>query len=362
MKTVTRPFLPSDLARPDPAAQREAAMGTLVRSLIAAANSKLNPQVTTETFVRRRWGDGELHGIGLLLRGASAPAMTSTAGWAKELAHTTQAFMEALTPLSAGADLLGRGLQLNFDGPAVISIANVTTPVADFVAQGAPIPVVSGTANVQATLELHKFAEIIVLTHEVVKSSNGEALVQQAMLNSMGPSLDRRLFDSNAAVADLRPAGLLFGKTALTPSADTDKFGAMVADLSALAAAVAPYAGNGGIIFVASARQAVPINIGLFRGLDYPLLVSSSLAAGTVIAIAQPALVSALGAAPLIDETKVATMHTDTAPQPLASGGTMPSPVTVTYQTDKVGWRLRWPISWALRDPNAIAFMSAVTW
>jgi hypothetical protein len=155
---------------------------------------------------------------------------------------------------------------------------------------------------------------------------------------------------------------VLNGKTALTPSADTDKFGAMVADLSALAAAVAPYAGNGGIVFITSVRQSVPINIGLFRGLDYPLLTSTSLPAGTVIALALPALVSALGDAPQIDITKVASLHMDSAPQQIATGGTMPSPVTATFQSDKVGIRLRWPITWALRDPNGIAFMSAVTW
>jgi hypothetical protein len=266
-----------------------------------------------------------------------------------------------LVPLSAGADLLGRGLQLTFDNAAVISIANVTTPLADFVGQGQPIPVVSGTSNVQATLEAHKFSGITVLTREVVEGGNGEALVRDALLQSTGPSLDRRLFDANAAVADLRPAGLLNGKTALTPSADTDKLAAMVGDLSTLAAAVAPYAGNGGIVFVAAAKQAVAITIGLVR-FDYPLLTSTSLASGTVIAVALPALVSALGAAPLIDITKTATMHTDDAPQPLASGGTMPSPTVVTFQTDKVGVRLRWPISWALRDANAIAHMTAVTW
>jgi hypothetical protein len=56
------------------------------------------------------------------------------------------------------------------------------------------------------------------------------------LLDATGPSLDRRLFDANPGVPDLRPPGLLFGKTALTPSADADKYQAMVADLSTLAA------------------------------------------------------------------------------------------------------------------------------
>jgi hypothetical protein len=182
------------------------------------------------------------------------------------------------------------------------------------------------------------------------------------LLDSTGPALDRRLFDANAAVADLRPAGLLNGKVALTPSADTDKAAAMVSDLSALAQAVAPFAASGGIVFIAAAKQAVAINIGLPRDFAYPLLTSTSLAAGTVIAVAVNAVVSALGAAPQIDETKTASMHMSDTPLPIASGGAMASPTVVTFQTDTVGIRLRWPISWTLRNANAIAHMTAVTW
>jgi hypothetical protein len=359
-----RALVPEDLHRNGSraAAQREQAMSTLVRSVIAFAHGKLHPSVTTERLVQQRWGGNDMEGIAQVLRAASGPAMTSTIGWAKELGHTTQAFLSALVPLSAAADLLNRGLQLTFDDAAAISIGTVVTPVMDFVAQGAPIPVVMGTSNVQATLEPHKFSGITVLTREVVDGGNGEALVRDALLQSAGPSLDRRLFDANPAVVDLRPPGLLFGKTALTPSANTDTLAAMVADLGALASAVAPYAGNGGIVFVAAAKQAVAINIGLPSPLNYPLLTSTSLPAGTVIAIARPALVSALGAVPQIDESRVATVHMDSSPQQIATGGAMPSPTVVTFQADKIALRLRWPISWALRDPNAIAFMSAVTW
>jgi hypothetical protein len=349
--------------RPARDAMREKAMSTLTRAVLTIGASKLNPNaVPTETFIRRRWGSDEADGIGMLLRAASAPAMTSTTGWAKELGQTTPAFLSALAGLSAGADLLGRSLLLSFDSANTISISNVTTPLADFVAQNAPIPVVTGASSVQASLAPCKFAVITVLTREVVEGGNAEALVRDALLQSTGPALDRRLFDSNAAVADLRPAGLLNGKVALTPSADADKGAAMVADLSALAASVAPLAGNGQIVFIAAAKQAAAITIGLARSLDYPLLASTSLTAGTVIAVALPALVSALGAAPQIDETRAATMHMDSAPQAIATGGTMAGPTTVMFQTDKVALRLRWPISWALRDANAISHIAAAAW
>ena len=201
---------------------------------------------------------------------------------------------------------------------------------------------------------------ITALSREVIESGNAETLVRDALLQATG--LDAKLFDANAAVADLRPAGLLNGKVVLTPSANTDKTQAMIADLSALAAAVAPYAGNGGICFVAAAKQAVAVNIGLPENFPYPLLVSTSLSAGTVIAIATPALVTALGAQPQIDEAPHASVHMDSAPGQIASGGVMSSPVTAMFSTDKVTLRLRWPITWALRDANGIAFVNAASW
>jgi len=353
-----RALVPEDLR-----SSRAPRLTTLTRAVITAANTHLDPNTTSETFVRRRWGSAATDSVATFLRATSAPASTATTGWAKELGQTTQAFLANLVPLSAGADLLGRGLQLTFDGSNVVNIPNVTAPLADFVGQNAPIPVVAGTSNVQASLSPNKFGCIVVLTREMIESSNAEELVRQALLDATAPSLDRRLFDSNAAVADLRPAGLLNGKVALTPSGASEKGSAMINDLSVLAEAVAPYAGNGGIVFVAAPRQAVATNIGLPNNFPYPMLVSSSaLTQGTVIAVAINAVVSALGAVPEVDLTKAATLHMSDVPTAIATGGTMAGPTTVTFQNDTVGVRLRWPISWALRNANAIAFMSAVTW
>jgi hypothetical protein len=32
------------------------------------------------------------------------------------------------------------------------------------------------------------------------------------------------------------------------------------------------------------------------------------------------------------------------------------------FQTDSVGLKLRWPISWALRDPRGVAFLTGANW
>src|SRR5262245_22540424 len=52
----------------------------------------------------------------LLLRAASAPATTSTTGWAAELAATAVAdVISALAPASAAAALIQRGMRVGLD-------------------------------------------------------------------------------------------------------------------------------------------------------------------------------------------------------------------------------------------------------
>jgi hypothetical protein len=333
-------------------------MQSLVRSVITIAAGKLNPETPPREFLEHRWGE-EARSIETVIRAASSPAMTSVPQWAGMWATTTQAFVAALVGVSAGADLLRRALSLRLDGVGTINIPALAVPLADFVGESALIPVVSGTSSIQATLQGCKFAVITTLTRETVESSNGEPLIRDALLSSAGPALDRRLFDSNAAVAGLRPAGLLHGKSALTPSADSNKLAAMIADLAALGAAVAPFAGNGGLLYVAAARQALAINLGVPKEFPYPLLTSTSLAAGTVICLAISALVSAAGAGPLIDTTRAASLQMNDAPSgDLMTGGN----VIGTFQSDVLGLRMRWPLGWTLRDPGAVAFMSNVSW
>jgi Phage capsid family len=342
----------------DPSALHERGMAMLVRSVIAVGNSKLNPTELTKEFLSRRWGSDAAVEIASVMRAASAPAMTTGATWAQPLAQVSYALLDALTGISAGASLLQRSLGLRFDGSAQISIPEITQPTADFVAEGAAIPVTSAVSNF-THLEAYKLAAIVVLTREMIESSNAETLVRSALVNACGPALDKKLFDTNAGTPALRPPGLLVGKTALTPSTNTDKLDAMVADLSALGAAVAPYAGEGGIVYVAAARQAVGINLGVQKEFPYPLFASSALPDGFVLCAAADAIVSAVEGAPALDMTKVASVQMNDSPTgDLMTGGR----VSALFQTDQVGIRVKWPLSWLLRNPAAIAFMSAVTW
>ena len=138
----------------------------------------------------------------------------------------------------------------------------------------------------------------------------------------------------------------------------------MVDDLSSLAAAVAPLAGNFQIAIVAAAKQAVAVALRSPKEISYPLLASAALAEGTVIAVALPVLVSAVSV-PTVDASQQAVYHEESVPLALSTPGTpmvVAAPTRSVFQTDTVSLRLRQMISWAVRDSDGIAFMTGVSW
>jgi hypothetical protein len=129
--------------------------------------------------------------------------------------------------------------------------------------------------------------------------------------------------------------------------------------LQKLAAAVAPVAGNGNIVVVASPDAATALVLRLPAAVEWPVLTSASLPVRTVIAVAANAIVSAVEGTPQVDAATSPELHMNTTPgEVVASGGVVAS----VYQSDKVALRLRWPISWALRDARGLAFMQNVNW
>ena len=127
-------------------------------------------------------------------------------------------------------------------------------------------------------------------------------------------SLDAALFSTGAADAT-RPAGLLNGISALTASALTPASEAAAADVRALVAAVAGVAGNGDVMIIASPGQAASLKLRIAGQLDYPVLASSALAPGTLIAVAVAAVASAVDPTPRFHTSKEAMLHMEERPQ-----------------------------------------------
>src|SRR5207302_1718596 len=122
----------------------------------------------------------------------------------------------------------------------------------------------------------------------------------------------------------------------------------------------APVAGNSPVVIIASPSQAVAIVLRTLGTFPYSVLASNALPAGTVIAVAVNAIVSAAGDGPQIGTTEAASVTMDDAPSgAFLTGGAR---VIASFQTDTLGLRLRWPISWCVRDARGIAVMNNVTW
>jgi hypothetical protein len=203
---------------------------------------------------------------------------------------------------------------------------------------------------------------ITTVTDEMLRNPNAETLIRQALVESCGPTLDKVLF-SNAAATAAAPAGLLNGIAGLTPaSGASGKDQIIVDDLQAMTLAIAPVAGNGNVVVVASPDAAVALRLRVLRE-DVPILVSASLAPKTVIMIATAAVVSAMEGAPQVEASPHTALHRETNPQPIVNdSGTVAVPVGSVYQTGQLALKLRWPMSWALRSSNGLAWIQGVNW
>jgi hypothetical protein len=345
--------------RPDFTAVRGDSFTTLSRAALASALHAFDPQTPAVEIAKRNFGNDR--GVELVLRAATGPAMTSVASWAGTLALVENVFLASLVGPSAAAALLARGLQVRFNGYAAVSLPTISAGQAGFVGEGKGIPVVAFQTASGVTMSPCKLMLISILSREMIESSNAEAIVSATLRESASYGLDAVLLSASAATPD-QPAGILNGVTALTPSTATPLTEAMVVDLSALGGAVARVAGSD-IVFVAAPEQALAINL---RSPDfaYPVLASKAIAKGTVIGVAANALVSGFDPVPVVSASIDPTIVPDTAPPGLIvpAGGSFTNPTWSMYQSDRVALKMTMNATWALRSPNAIAFMNSVAW
>jgi hypothetical protein len=338
-----------------PTAPEPASMTSLTRAIIARAAAALDGGNRPLDYAQAAWPNDPA--VPLILRTAATPASMTTAA---ALVPVVQQFVAALGPLSAGGFLMNAGIKLTSIGRGNVAVPGFAPGEADFVAELAPIPV-KQFVSAGPVLSPYKLASICAVTGELIEHSDAEALVRSALTESVAVALDRVLFSASAAVAGKQPAGLLNGIAGLTPAAASGaKTDIMTTDISTLLNAIAPVAGAGWFI-VAAPGQAVALQFRLAREFDN-IRASSALAAGTVVAIAPQAFVSAMET-PRIEASIEAIVHMESAtPAAIVNGGGMAAPVRSLFQTNSVGLRMITPVSWGLRAPNAVAWMSGVNW
>jgi hypothetical protein len=338
--------------RPDIGALHRNNITTLNRAVASAALSAITHE-GPERIAARVWPDDVA--LVPLLKGSTA--ITTTASAAALVQQIIPSFIASLTPVSAAAALLDKSLALRFGPEAgLIHVPRISPPAATFVGEGKPIPLAAGLIT-GPILEPKKIAVIMSTTREVVTGSplNVEAVLGAVLRESAAVALDAALFSAAAAVPDERPPGLLNGVAAIAASTATPAGDAMAEDLATLAGSILRVGGP--LIYVAAPEQAIAVALRA-PSFAYPILASSALPAGTVIAVAGNALAAAVEAVPRISSTFEATFHEETVPL----GGVVGAPTRALFQTDTLALRMILPCDWALRTSGGVAWISGATW
>lgn len=93
------------------------------------------------------------------------------------------------------------------------------------------------------------------------------------------------------------------------------------------------------------------------------VFASSALPPGTIIVVAANGLVVS-SSAPSIDVSAQASVHMDDAAKELVSVSpvTIAAPVSGSFQSDTLVLKVKMPVTWALRSPSAIAYITGATW
>ena len=320
----------------------------------------------------------------LVLRAASAPALTTVTGWALELVQTTWAgLMPLLMPNSILPRLAGRGLSLSFGayGKIVIPTRSRTPTLAgSFVGEGLPIPVRQGAFTSQ-TLTPKKMAVITTWTREMDDHSIPaiEGLLRDAIQQDTAVAIDTVLIDANAATA-IRPAGLLNGVSVTTATAGGG-LAALVGDIVGLINSIsaATYGNVRNLVWLANQTDMLrasllsAANTGIFPFRDeikagtlggIPIIDSATITAKTLILVDAADFVAVGGDAPRMEMSDQATLHMeDTTPLELvASPSTVAAPQRSLFQTDSIALRMVLPLNWVQRRAGTVAWTQNVTW
>jgi HK97 family phage prohead protease len=350
---------------------------------IAHVTRRSPAEVMTERY--GQYGDFEqTKGVhDWFIRAATAPATTTTVGWAAELAQTQYGeYFAALLPGGIYGPLSSRGFRATLGRYAQISMPTrqLSPQVAgSFVAEGAPIPV-RQAAFVAVTLGLKKMAVIVSYTREIAEHSTPQAeqIIRELIQEDTSIAVDTILIDANPA-SGIRPPGLRNG-VSVTAATAGGGFNALVGDIKALIGVLAAANSLRVPVWIMNPVQAVAISLTQNAGGDfpfkaeingqtlqgYPVIVSSTVPAGMLILLDAADFMSVTGDDPRFDVSDQATLHfEDTTPLQIGTAGTPPvvaAPVRSMFQTDSLALRMILPMNWGMRRTGVIAWTQAVTW
>jgi len=336
------------------------------RTAMVLAKSKGNLAVAQSLAQAHYKDDSVVNGI---IKAAVAAGSTEVAQWAGNLIYPEQYagdFIELLYPQT----ILGR---LNLRKvPFNVRISSQTSgTTVGWVGEAQPAPVTSAGFD-KVFLTWAKVYALSVLDQELIRFSNpaAEALVQTDLLKATAKGLDLSFVSSNAAVANVSPAGILNGAPSIAATGNTAE--ALIADIQTL---VAPFiAANidmtqakllmspARALAIGSIRNTLgnkffpdmSMNGGVLE--NFPVLTSNNVAGNEIILVIPDEIYLSEDAGPQIDISTEASIIMDTNPAAaIANAATTPVVPVSMFQSNMVAVRIGQFINWQARRPGLCA-------
>jgi hypothetical protein len=344
------PLVPEDVR--NGAAERRSWHRALTAKVLGKARNAFEQDVLEATWPSDKRAASILRAVSIPSTSASFPLISPTT------------LLRNLAPASAAMKLFAAGLEVDLGGIYSVAVPHITPPpLAVFVAEGAPAPMLQYSVGKAVVGPLCKILFGVALSRELQEATPSTASgVIGAIMNAQASrSIDFAVFGSTAATS-AQPAGLLAGLTPLPPSSQSG-FVAIVDDVAALAGAIADAnVDPDQMIIVASPKQAVALR--LMPEMPYTVLSSLALADKTVCGFAPAAIASAF-AEPAIEVSKQAVFHSeDTTPAAIV-GGPPAAPAVPTrsaFQTDVIAVRCRAKAAWAVVAPGGAQLIENISW
>lgn len=349
--------------RPDPTARDREQRQSVIRAFTSFAFH--SEDRSAEQYQAASWPNDHLAAtiIRAVTKAAVVPMTIAESGLPEVVALNV---LPIIAPSSAAVRLFARCLRVLLDGVSLVSMLRAVPGAAPiFIAEGAPVPVIKLRSTLATIGPPKKILVDTAVTNQLEKSGPEAAsdIFGRALSASVALGLDGPVFDDAPADA-ARPAGLLFGLTAIPASAETGLVG-IAADIASLAGAVADNGiGSDDMIVICNPRQRVMIKSLLAP--VYDVFSTPMVPAGRIIGIAPDAVASGYAGVPSVEKKANPAIHFDDSdPQNIGVAGTPPvvaEPVQSAFQNDLTVVRVRCKAAWSVVAQGGVAFIDNVNW
>lgn len=317
-------------------------------------------------------------GLEILVRAATAPAVTGTAAWAGNLVTQEWGeFVELLRDASVYGQIPGMRVDLTgvHNMPVQAGRGNLA---AGFIAENAGIPVVAGSIST-LSLQPHKMGIISATSKEMIRRmtvANITSVIRDQMLGDTAEAIDTALFGSTARSAGTNPAGLqdttetgAANVNAITNSggvAGSATVAEILSDTNALLGRVNAIKARTGV-WLMNPVQVRGLEIkqdgttghfifrdeimnGRFRG--FPIIESTNVTSGITVFVGTGSMAFGSEMTPMFEESTDATLHFEGAAASVAAIGTAGTPNTVAapainlFQQDLLAVKMTLGLDW----------------